>query len=48
MSVDSTALDPPPVPENGPTEPKHGGHSRFELELEVCFVFLFHFQPPDS
>ncbi|KAH6628261.1 SOH1-domain-containing protein [Chaetomium tenue] len=34
MSVDSAALDPPPVPDNGPDEPKHGGHSRFELELE--------------
>ncbi|KAK4125225.1 SOH1-domain-containing protein [Parathielavia appendiculata] len=33
MSVDSPALDPPSVP-NGGDEPKHGGYSRFELELE--------------
>jgi mediator of RNA polymerase II transcription subunit 31 len=35
MSVDSAALDPPALPENGANEPKHGGHTRFELELEV-------------
>lgn len=36
MSVDSTALEPPSLPEDGANEPKYGGHSRFELELEVC------------
>jgi mediator of RNA polymerase II transcription subunit 31 len=41
MSVDSAALDPPAVPEDGANEPKYGGYSRFELELEVC-------QPPAS
>ncbi len=35
MSVDSSALEPPPVPENGANEQTHGGFSRFELELEV-------------
>lgn len=35
MSVDSSALDPPAVPEDGANEPKYGGYSRFELELEV-------------
>ncbi|KAK3903692.1 SOH1-domain-containing protein [Staphylotrichum tortipilum] len=34
MSVDSSALEPPPVPENGASEQTHGGYSRFELELE--------------
>jgi hypothetical protein len=35
MSVDSSALEPPPIPDTDPREPKYGGHSRFELELEV-------------
>ena len=35
MSVDSAALDPPALPEDGANEPKYGGYSRFELELEV-------------
>ncbi|KAL2117782.1 hypothetical protein VTJ04DRAFT_7442 [Mycothermus thermophilus] len=34
MSVDSSALEPPPIPDTDPREPKYGGHSRFELELE--------------
>ncbi|KAL2133357.1 hypothetical protein VTI74DRAFT_2486 [Chaetomium olivicolor] len=33
MSVDSSALDPPALPQ-GLAEPTHGGYSRFELELE--------------
>jgi mediator of RNA polymerase II transcription subunit 31 len=39
MSVDSAALDPPAIP-SGADEPKHGGYSRFELELEVCLSAL--------
>jgi mediator of RNA polymerase II transcription subunit 31 len=35
MSVDGAALDPPALPDDGANEPKYGGHSRFELELEV-------------
>lgn len=35
MSVDSAVLEPPALPENGAGEPGYGGHSRFELELEV-------------
>ncbi len=34
MSVDSSAQEPPALPE-GSDEPKYGGYSRFELELEV-------------
>ncbi|EGS23024.1 uncharacterized protein CTHT_0015060 [Thermochaetoides thermophila DSM 1495] len=34
MSVDSSGMEPPPLPSDGPEEPKHGGHTRFELELE--------------
>ncbi|KAK4136913.1 mediator of RNA polymerase II transcription subunit 31 [Trichocladium antarcticum] len=34
MSVDSSALDPPALPETA-DGPKHGGFSRFELELEL-------------
>ncbi|KAL2181100.1 SOH1-domain-containing protein [Thermothelomyces heterothallicus CBS 202.75] len=34
MSVDSAALEPPSLPADGAKEPKYGGHSRFELELE--------------
>ncbi|KAK4239746.1 SOH1-domain-containing protein [Achaetomium macrosporum] len=34
MSVDSSTLDPPAPPKNTTDEPKYGGHSRFELELE--------------
>ncbi|KAJ4298777.1 Mediator of RNA polymerase II transcription subunit 31 [Collariella sp. IMI 366227] len=33
MSVDSSALEPPALPESA-SEPTHGGFSRFELELE--------------
>lgn len=39
MSVDSAALEPPALPTDGANEPKYGGHSRFELELEVRFPF---------
>jgi hypothetical protein len=38
MSVDSSALDPPHPPESTADEPKYGGFSRFELELEVCIL----------
>jgi Rad5p-binding protein len=38
MSVDSSGMEPPPLPSDGPEEPKHGGHTRFELELEVSIV----------
>jgi hypothetical protein len=51
MSVDSAALEPPALPENGENganEPKHGGHSRFELELEVRPRSRPLFQPPGS
>lgn len=35
MSVGSSSVGvPPPLP--NPDEPKHAGHTRFELELEVC------------
>lgn len=36
MSVDSSALDPPTLPDTAADGPKYGGFSRFELELEVC------------
>lgn len=32
----ATTQTPPPIPE----EPKFGGFTRFEIELEVCFPFL--------
>lgn len=35
MSVGSSALEPPMPPSASSTEPKHGGFTRFELELEV-------------
>jgi mediator of RNA polymerase II transcription subunit 31 len=35
MSVGSSALEPPTLPSGSSTEPKHGGFTRFELELEV-------------
>lgn len=35
MSIGSSAQDPPPVPDATSQEPKYGGHTRFELELEV-------------
>ncbi|KAK4649007.1 Mediator of RNA polymerase II transcription subunit 31 [Podospora pseudocomata] len=34
MSIGSSAQDPPPVPDATSQEPKYGGHTRFELELE--------------
>ncbi|KXX79629.1 Mediator of RNA polymerase II transcription subunit 31 [Madurella mycetomatis] len=34
MSVDSSGLDPPAPTESATDEPKYGGYSRFELELE--------------
>ncbi|KAK1829502.1 mediator of RNA polymerase II transcription subunit 31 [Podospora conica] len=34
MSVGSSALEPPMPPSAASTEPKHGGFTRFELELE--------------
>ncbi|KAK0628213.1 SOH1-domain-containing protein [Bombardia bombarda] len=34
MSVGSSAVDPPTVPATGPDEPKYGGYTRFEMELE--------------
>ncbi|KAK4145027.1 SOH1-domain-containing protein [Dichotomopilus funicola] len=34
MSVDSAPLEPPALPEGNANEPTHGGHSRFEVELE--------------
>jgi len=36
MALDLSATFPPQVPEpDGPDEPKYGGYSRFEIELEA-------------
>jgi hypothetical protein len=35
MSVDTAAIDPLAQSNHTTDEPKYGGHSRFELELEV-------------
>ncbi|KAK3310975.1 SOH1-domain-containing protein [Chaetomium strumarium] len=35
MSVDSSAMDAPAPSKSTADEPKYGGHSRFELELEL-------------
>ncbi|EGZ76574.1 mediator of RNA polymerase II transcription subunit 31 [Neurospora tetrasperma FGSC 2509] len=34
MSVNSSAREPPAPPGSGADEPKYGGYTRFELELE--------------
>ncbi|KAK3389133.1 SOH1-domain-containing protein [Sordaria brevicollis] len=34
MSVNSSAREPPAAPGSGADEPKYGGYTRFELELE--------------